>query len=110
VCRGCARLCVVFVAVDLIGCVSFQFSVPKPRGGRGGDLLLSEDQMMVGVWAQRVKKKENFDSFFADTTYGAFVRVVRSFVLLCTGANVMTCHFIRVLSTCRQGHKACSRA
>ena len=31
-------------------------------------MLLSEDQMMVGVWAQRVKKKESIDSFFADAT------------------------------------------
>lgn len=44
-----------------------QFSLPKPKGGRGGDLLLAEDQMMVGVWAQRVKKKESINSFFADT-------------------------------------------
>ena len=53
--------------LTVLACLCHQFSVPKPKGGRGGDLLLAEDQMMVGVWAQRVKKKESINSFFADT-------------------------------------------
>lgn len=30
-----------------------KFSLPKPKGGRDGDLLLREDQLMMGIWRQR---------------------------------------------------------
>ncbi|KAG9403674.1 Nin1 binding protein [Aphanomyces cochlioides] len=32
-----------------------KFSLPMPTGGRNGDLLLREDQLMHGIWAQRQK-------------------------------------------------------
>ncbi|RHY13491.1 hypothetical protein DYB32_010924, partial [Aphanomyces invadans] len=32
-----------------------KFSLPMPTGGRQGDLLLREDQLMHGIWAQRQK-------------------------------------------------------
>ncbi|RHY81538.1 hypothetical protein DYB31_006779 [Aphanomyces astaci] len=32
-----------------------KFSLPMPTGGRSGDLLLREDQLMHGIWAQRQK-------------------------------------------------------
>ena len=31
------------------------FALPQPRGGRSGDLLLREDQLLTGIWAQRAK-------------------------------------------------------
>ena len=33
-----------------------KFSLPKPRGGRSGDLLLREDQLLVGIWGQRQRQ------------------------------------------------------
>ncbi|OQR92134.1 RNA-binding protein NOB1 [Achlya hypogyna] len=32
-----------------------KFSLPMPKGGRQGDLLLREDQLMHGIWGQRQK-------------------------------------------------------
>ncbi|KDO21105.1 hypothetical protein SPRG_13811 [Saprolegnia parasitica CBS 223.65] len=32
-----------------------KFSLPAPKGGRQGDLLLREDQLMHGIWGQRQK-------------------------------------------------------
>ncbi|KAF0690509.1 Aste57867_18099 [Aphanomyces stellatus] len=32
-----------------------KFSLPMPTGGRNGDMLLREDQLMHGIWAQRQK-------------------------------------------------------
>jgi RNA-binding protein NOB1 len=33
-----------------------KFSLPKPKGGRQGDLLLREDQLMMGIWGQRQRQ------------------------------------------------------
>ncbi|KAI9914194.1 hypothetical protein PsorP6_005907 [Peronosclerospora sorghi] len=33
-----------------------KFSLPKPKGGRNGDLLLREDQLLVGIWGQRQRQ------------------------------------------------------
>lgn len=42
------------------------YSYGKPTGGRGGDLLLSEDQLMFGTWAGKARKKERHESMWAD--------------------------------------------
>lgn len=47
-----------------------QWSMPKPKGGREGPMLVSEDQLMVGVWKQRAQKKQNIDSFFGGAAMG----------------------------------------
>ena len=44
--------------------------MPKPKGGREGPMLVSEDQLMVGVWKQRAQKKQNIDSFFGGAAMG----------------------------------------
>ena len=31
------------------------FSLPAPRGGRAGDILMREDQMLTGIWLQRAR-------------------------------------------------------
>jgi RNA-binding protein NOB1 len=36
------------------------------QGGRKGDLLLREDQLLTGVWKQRMQKKETLTTMFAD--------------------------------------------
>lgn len=36
------------------------------QGGRDGDLLLREDQLLTGVWKQRARKKEKLTTMFAD--------------------------------------------
>jgi RNA-binding protein NOB1 len=36
------------------------------QGGRQGDLLLREDQLLTGVWKQRLNKKETTATMFAD--------------------------------------------
>jgi len=43
-----------------------KFPLPKPKGGRTGDLLLREDQLLTGVWKQRFKKKSTTGTMFAD--------------------------------------------
>ena len=49
-----------------------QFALPAPRGGRTGDLLLREDQMLTGVWAQRARGGAAHEaSMFADRTPGS---------------------------------------
>jgi RNA-binding protein NOB1 len=35
-----------------------KFSLPKPKGGRDGDLLLREDQLMMGIWGQRQRQRQ----------------------------------------------------
>lgn len=52
-------LCWRPVAVRRFGCVSLQ-------GGRDGDLLLREDQLLTGVWGQRNRKKQTVTTMFAD--------------------------------------------
>lgn len=41
-----------------------QYSLPTPKGGRSGDMLLREDQLLTGRWKQRaqagVKPRESF--------------------------------------------------
>lgn len=36
-----------------------KYSLPKPKGGRNGDLLLREDQLLVGIWGQRQRQHKN---------------------------------------------------
>jgi len=44
-----------------------RYSLPKPRGGRKGDLLLYEDQLLSGWWAQKVSsKKTTVTSMFGE--------------------------------------------
>lgn len=44
-----------------------QYTLPAPRGGRQGDLLLREDQLLTGSWKQRAKKAgKPRTSFLAD--------------------------------------------
>ncbi|CEG47875.1 rna-binding protein nob1 [Plasmopara halstedii] len=33
-----------------------KYSLPKPKGGRNGDLLLREDQLLMGIWGQRQRQ------------------------------------------------------
>lgn len=42
-----------------------QFALPKPKGGRDGDLLLREDQLQMGVWRLRANKKDKIDTFMS---------------------------------------------
>merc|ERR1712196_173032 len=50
------------------------FPIPKPKGGRQGDMLLREDQMQTGVWADRSRRKSTLDSMFSS----AFTETCRS--------------------------------
>lgn len=44
-----------------------KFSLPKPKGGRDGDLLLREDQLMMGIWRQRQQQhKKVMSSAFGE--------------------------------------------
>jgi len=43
-----------------------RYSLPKPNGGRTGDLLLSEDQLLTGWWSQQVRKKSSSTSMFGE--------------------------------------------
>jgi RNA-binding protein NOB1 len=44
-----------------------KFSLPKPKGGRHGDLLLREDQLLVGIWSQRQRQhKKVMQSAFGE--------------------------------------------
>ncbi|TDH70408.1 hypothetical protein CCR75_000378 [Bremia lactucae] len=44
-----------------------KFSLPKPKGGRHGDLLLREDQLLVGIWGQRQRQhKKVMQSAFGE--------------------------------------------
>ncbi|KAL4157633.1 hypothetical protein PRNP1_006650 [Phytophthora ramorum] len=44
-----------------------KFSLPKPKGGRNGDLLLREDQLLVGIWSQRQRQhKKVMQSAFGE--------------------------------------------
>ncbi|DAZ93062.1 TPA: hypothetical protein N0F65_009736 [Lagenidium giganteum] len=44
-----------------------KFSLPKPKGGRQGDLLLREDQLMMGIWGQRQRQhKKVMQSAFGE--------------------------------------------
>lgn len=44
-----------------------KFSLPKPKGGRDGDLLLREDQLMFGIWGQRQRQhKKVMQSAFGE--------------------------------------------
>jgi RNA-binding protein NOB1 len=43
-----------------------QFALPAPTGGRNPSLLLREDQLLVGAWAQKAKMKQSADSMFSD--------------------------------------------
>ncbi len=36
------------------------------QGGRNGDLLLREDQLLTGIWKHRLTKKETTSTMFAD--------------------------------------------
>ena len=38
----------------------------RRQGGRQGDLLLREDQLLTGVWKQRLANKETTSTMFAD--------------------------------------------
>nr|CCA19989.1 RNAbinding protein NOB1 putative [Albugo laibachii Nc14]CCA23297.1 RNAbinding protein NOB1 putative [Albugo laibachii Nc14] len=40
-------------AVSLMGT---KYSLPNPKGGRQGDLLLREDQLLIGMWGQRQRQ------------------------------------------------------
>lgn len=42
-------------------------SLPKPKGGRGGDLLLRADQLQMGVWRRRAGKKHHTGSQFGES-------------------------------------------
>lgn len=45
-----------------------KFSLPKPKGGRQGDLLLREDQLMMGIWGQRQRQhKKVMQSAFGES-------------------------------------------
>jgi len=48
-----------------------QAELPRPTGGRGGDLLLREDQLLTGYWAQKAKTKVTTTSMFADRAAGS---------------------------------------
>ena len=43
-----------------------KYPLPKSTGGRNGDLLLREDQLLVGAWAQRAKAKSNVTSMWGE--------------------------------------------
>lgn len=43
-----------------------KYALPKPKGGREGDLLLREDQTLNGVWNQRLKTKEKPSNMFGE--------------------------------------------
>lgn len=44
-----------------------RYSLPKPKGGRQGDLLLREDQLMMGIWGQRQRQhKKVMQSAFGE--------------------------------------------
>lgn len=44
-----------------------KYSLPKPKGGRQGDLLLREDQLMMGIWGQRQRQhKKVMQSAFGE--------------------------------------------
>lgn len=43
-----------------------RYSMPKPKGGRTGDLLLSEDQLLAGFWSQHANKKSSDTSMFGE--------------------------------------------
>ncbi|CCI45078.1 unnamed protein product [Albugo candida] len=44
-------------AVSLMGT---KYSLPNPKGGRQGDLLLREDQLMIGTWGQRQRQHRKY--------------------------------------------------
>ena len=47
-----------------------QFALPSPTGGRDGDILLREDQLLTGVWAQRARVRETPEAMFAERQPG----------------------------------------
>lgn len=45
-----------------------KYSLPKPKGGRQGDLLLREDQLLMGIWGQRQRQhKKVMQSAFGES-------------------------------------------
>lgn len=61
-----------------------KYPLPNPKGGRQGDLLLREDQLLTGVWKQRRTKTETMTTMFADCN-SADLMAARSVV----GADVV---------------------
>jgi RNA-binding protein NOB1 len=50
-----------------------QYSIPAPKGGRDGDILLREDQLLVGVWKQRAQaSRKPREGFFAEAAASSF--------------------------------------
>lgn len=49
-----------------------RYSLPKPKGGRGLNLLLREDQLMVGGWKKKAGKKGLSHSFMGEHVLGSF--------------------------------------
>eukprot|EP01138_Halocafeteria_seosinensis_P011784 gb/GECG01012042.1/.p1 GENE.gb/GECG01012042.1/~~gb/GECG01012042.1/.p1 ORF type:complete len:450 (+),score=67.45 gb/GECG01012042.1/:1-1350(+) len=46
-----------------------KYALPKPKGGRQGDLLLREDQLLQGVWNQKLRTKEKPVNMFGEDFY-----------------------------------------
>ena len=46
--------------------VCLQYPLPKPKGGREGDILLREDQLFSGVWKQRMMQTKVTRSMFGE--------------------------------------------
>ncbi|CAK8991018.1 RNA-binding protein NOB1, partial [Durusdinium trenchii] len=55
-----------------------RYSIPKPAGGRTGDLLLTEDQLLTGWWGQQARKKNTATSMFGEHVTEAFGLNLRS--------------------------------
>jgi len=43
-----------------------KYCIPKPAGGRTGDLLLNEDQLLTGWWGQQARKKTTATCIFGE--------------------------------------------
>lgn len=48
-----------------------RYSLPKPKGGRELDLLLREDQLLVGGWKQKANRKGLSHSFMGQHVLGS---------------------------------------
>ena len=62
---GRSRVLYLLYGVGIL-CADVDMFSGVRQGGRQGDLLLREDQLLSGVWKQRLAKKDTMTTMFAD--------------------------------------------
>ncbi len=64
-----------------------RYSLPNPKGGRGLDLLLREDQLLVGGWKQAAGRKGLSHSFAGEHVLGSLGMRVGAGTAVVVGAG-----------------------